>query len=103
MEARVADYSGADNAASSAGPSIALAAQPLETMDPAAVGDIAYATSEWFWVANGSEQPWQYSKVLMSYISKWGGVTCAAELPPFRMAGPNRRTTHAAELGRNFP
>ena len=45
VEARVADDSGADNAASSAVTTIALAAQPLETMEPAAVGDIMYATS----------------------------------------------------------
>ena len=69
-------------AAIAAGPPAAPAADTLETMSPMPVGDIAYATSEWFWVERGPAKPWKYSQAIMTCVSQWEGVNCSSKLAP---------------------
>ena len=65
-------------AASSAAPP----AEMLETMRPVPFGDIAYGTSEWFWIRRAADGPGHLDKAFRIVLRNWEGCNCPKTLLP---------------------
>jgi hypothetical protein len=57
-------------------------AEALETMNPVPFGDIAYGTSEWFWIRRAADEPGDLDPVFRDLLRQWERCNCPKWLRP---------------------
>ncbi len=73
------DQEGNDHTSHAAASSVAPPAAALETMIPVPFGDIAYGTSEWFWMPGTSDALGRLEDYFRCMLRKWEGCNCPAK------------------------
>ena len=73
------DQVGNDHTAHAAVSSVAPPAAALETMIRVPFGDIAYGTSEWFWMPGTSDSPGSLDDDFRSMLRNWEDCNCPAK------------------------
>jgi hypothetical protein len=73
------DQEGNDHTLHAAASSVAPPAAALETIIRVPFGDIAYGTSEWFWMPGTSASPGRLEDDFRCILRKWEGCKCEAK------------------------
>ena len=73
------DQEANDHTSHAAASSVAPPAAALETTIPVPFGDIAYGTSEWFWMPGTSDALGRLEDYFREVLRKWEGCNCPAK------------------------